>query len=336
MTTATLDDQPRRSKPPRTDTLFCTDTFLAEFGDAVRSAAPDIGIVQLVDGHMVGESDVDRITVAFFSSDAWPDRAAPFMRVALGADNLRWLHTMSAGVDSPIFSMFLDRGVRVTTSSGASAEPIAGTVMMYLLALSRGLPTFARAQAAHEWAPITFGELAGKQIAVVGYGPIGEHVVRLATAFGMEPVIVRRRALGGEPCPVRALDELTDVVAGADAIVVALPLLDTTRRLFSAKVISAIKPGALFVNVGRGELVDQVALTEALRSGRLGGAGLDVFDPEPLPSDDPLWDLPNVIITPHNSGTSDGTARRASEIFIDNLARYISGGDLRNEVGHRR
>jgi D-2-hydroxyacid dehydrogenase (NADP+) len=313
-------------------TLFCTDTFWQQYGDRARAIAPDVDAVVLTGDEPVAEADIERITMAYFSGDAWPGRAAPFMRVSLDATNLRWLHSMSAGVDNPVFGMFLQRGVRVTTSSGASAEPIAGTVMMYLLALSRDLPRLTRAQAAHEWQPHPYRELAGRSIAVIGYGPIGEHVVRLAVAFGMHPVIVRRAARGDEPAPVRTLAELDEVVSSIDVVVVALPLADETRGLISRDVIARMRPDALFVNVGRGELVDQLALTDALRSGRLGGAGLDVFDPEPLAADDPLWDLPNVIITPHNSGTTDGHLERTAEIFLDNLGRLVRGDELRNEV----
>ncbi|MGB0112822.1 MAG: NAD(P)-dependent oxidoreductase, partial [Ilumatobacteraceae bacterium] len=178
-------------------------------------------------------------------------------------------------------------------------------------------------------------ELDGQRLAVIGYGPIGQEVVRLATAFNMQPVIVRRAAQGDEPCPVRPLSELRDVVGDADAVAIALPLTDDTRGLFSKEIIDAMQPHALFVNVGRGELVDQAALTDALASGRLGGAGLDVFTPEPLPADDPLWDLPNVILTPHSSGTSDGTSGRVVEIFLDNLGRFGRGEDMRNEISPR-
>lgn len=312
--------------------LFCTDTFFAAYADRIAAAAPDLEVVVLRRGVEVADSDIERITTAFFSSDAWPERAAPFMKVTLEAANLQWLHSMSAGVDSPIFSMFMDRGVRVTTSSGASAPPIAGTVMLYLLALSRGLPGWMRAQTAHQWSPSRIRELDGQRLVVVGYGPIGQEVVRLADAFRMDPVIVRRSIRGDEPCPVRPLDELTDAVRDADAVVVALPLTDTTRGIVSADVIAAMGSHATFVNVGRGELVDQPALTESLASGRLGGAGLDVFATEPLPADDPLWDLPNVIISPHTSGASDGAARRVVEIFLDNLERFVRNEPLRNEV----
>ena len=312
--------------------LFCTDTFHRAYAAEIAAAAPGLEVIELREGEEIAASDIERITVAFFSSDAWPERAGSFFKVALATTRLEWLHSMSAGVDSPVFSMFLDRGVRLTTSSRASASPIAGTVMLYLLALSRGLPDWSRAQMAHEWSPTPFRELDGQRVAVVGFGPIGQEVVRLATAFRMDPVVLRRSARGDEPCPVRALADLTDVVRTADAVVVALPLADETRGLFSAEVFAAMPPHAVFVNVGRGELVDQAALTDALASGQLGGAGLDVFDPEPLPADDPLWDLPNVIISPHVSGSSDGTTRRVAEIFIDNLGHFVRGETLRNEV----
>lgn len=312
--------------------LFCTDTFLDANTERLAAVAPDLEIVALRRGEEVSAADIERISIAFFSDDAWPERAAPFMKVALEATNLQWLHSMSAGVDSPIFSMFMDRGARVTTSSGASASPIAGTVMLFLLALSRGLPHWMRAQTAHEWSPVSFRELDGQRLVVVGYGPIGQEVVHLAEAFRMDPVIVRRDAHGDEPCPVRRLADLIDAVRDADAVVVALPLTDTTRGIVSADVIAAMAPHVMFVNVGRGELVDQVALTDALIAGRLGGAGLDVFATEPLPADDPLWDLPNVIISPHSSGASDGSTQRVVEIFLDNLGRFVRGEPLRNEV----
>jgi phosphoglycerate dehydrogenase-like enzyme len=312
--------------------LFCTDTFLAGHRERIAEIAPDLDVIALRPGEEITEADIDRITVVFFSDDAWPERAAPFFKVALAARNIAWFHSMSAGVDSPVFSTFLDRGARLTTSSGASASPIAGTVMLYLLALSRDLPRWLRAQAAHEWSPMAFRDLDGQRLVVVGYGPIGREVVRLATAFGMAPTIVRRAARGDEPCAVRPLEELADAARDADAVVVALPLLPTTRGIVSADVIAAMRPSAVFINVGRGELVDQHALTAALASGAIAGAGLDVFDPEPLAPDDPLLDLPNVIISPHTSGASDGTTARVVEIFFDNLDRFVHGAPLRNEV----
>ena len=316
----------------RPDVLFCTDTFLAEYGDRVERIAPGLDRVVLTADETVSQEDIDRITLTFFSHDAWPDRTAAYMSVALQAPNLRWFHTMSAGVDHPVFMSLVDRGVHLTTSSGSSASPIAGTVLMYLLALSRDLPRMLRAQQEASWDWQRWNELAGRSVAVVGYGPIGQEVVRLVTAIGMEPVIVRRNAAGDEPCPVRPLADLRDVAGEVDALVVALPLNDDTQRIISADVVAAMQPHSFFVNVGRGELVDQDALTEALASGSIAGAGLDVTDPEPLPPEHRLWGLPNVIITPHNSGSTDGTGRRAAEAFLTDLERLLGGEPLLNEV----
>lgn len=321
---------------PVSDVLFCSDAFHAEYRSRLATIAPDLEYVLLVGDEQVTDDDLARISIAFFSHDTWPERAVSYFGVAMRAPNLRWLHTMSAGVDSPVFGTFLDRGVRLTTSSGSSSAPIARTVMMYLLALSRDLPRLLRAQAQREWDWFEWRELAGRSIAIVGWGPIGQEVARLAESFGMEPTIVRRSARGDEPYPVRRLDELAAVAADHDVMVVALPLADGTEGLVSADVLDALGPEGLFVNVGRGELVDQPALAAALSDGRLGGAGIDVTVPEPLPADDPLWDAPNLILTPHSSGSSDGTGFRSNEVFLGNLARWVAGEELVNEVAEHR
>lgn len=314
------------------DVLFCTDTFFEANEKRLREIAPELEFVTLDGDEEVDDADIGRITLTFFSHDAWPERAANFFGVAMQAERLRWLHTMSAGVDSPVFASFTERGVRLTTSSGSSAAPIARTVMMYLLALSRDLPGMIRSQDRAEWNWHRWAELDGRSIAVVGWGPIGQEVARLADAFGMCPTIVRRAAHGDEPYPVQTLTELSKVAADHDVMVVALPLTPETAGIVSTEVIDALGENGLFVNVGRGELVDQQALTAALVDGRIAGAGLDVTDPEPLPADDPLWSAPNLILTPHNSGSTDGTGRRADEAFLTNLERWIAGDRLLNEV----
>lgn len=314
------------------DVLFCTDTFFAAHEARLRAIAPDLEFVTLDGDRPVVEADIERITLTFFSHDAWPERAANFFGVALQAAKLRWLHTMSAGVDSPVFAIFTDRGVRLTTSSGSSAAPIARTAMMYLLALTRDLPSMIRSQDRAEWKWHRWEELEGRSIAVVGWGPIGKEVARLADAFGLRPTIVRRGALGDEPYPVRTLHELVSVADEHDVMVVALPLTPDTAGIVSAEVIDALGADGLLVNVGRGELLDQAALRAALVEGRLAGAGLDVTDPEPLPVQDPLWTAPNLILTPHNSGSTDGTGRRAAEAFLANLERWVADHDLVDEV----
>lgn len=311
--------------------LLCTDTVAARFGPQIADAAPGLAVVPLHGDDLVADGDLQRIHVAFFSGDAWPDRAARFMGAVVRAPTLRWLHTFSAGTDNPVFGGLRDRGVRVTSSSGAAAGPVARTALLYLLALSRGLPQLFRAQAAHEWAPHRYDDVAGQTVGVVGMGPIGLEVIRLATAVGMLPIGVRRRVVGDEPCETWALDRLAELACVVDALVLALPLTDDTRGLISADVIARMRADAVLVNVGRGGLLDEVALTEALEAGRLGGAALDVFATEPLPADSPLWNLPNVIVTPHISALTRHTDDAAVEIFLANLAAYAAGDPLLHE-----
>jgi phosphoglycerate dehydrogenase-like enzyme len=151
----------------------------------------------------------------------------------------------------------------------------------------------------------------------------------------MRVVGVRRNPSGDEPCETRALSGLHDLLPELDALVLAVPLAEETRRLIDRKALAALKPGCLIVNIGRGELIDELALVEALESGHVGGAGLDVFDTEPLPDESPLWRMSNVIVTPHSSGTSPGNFHRASELFVENVQRYVRGEAMRNEVGVR-
>ena len=318
------------------DVLLCTDTFHDEHRERIEAIAPDLDVVALQVGRTPSSEDLERVTIAFFSHDAWPERAPDFFRAATKTPNLEWMHTMSAGVDSPVFASFLDRGVTLTNSSGQNAAPIARTVMMYLLALTRDLPNRLRDQDRHEWNWRRWHELEDRTVAVVGWGPIGQEVARLADAFGMRPTAVRRRERGDEGVPVRRLDDIESVAADHDVMVVALPLTDDTEGIISAAVLDAVGPTGIFVNVGRGELVDQGALTSALVDGRLGAAALDVTTPEPLPADDPLWDAPNLIITPHNSGSTDLTGRRIAGLFLTNLGHRMAGEPLVNVVESTR
>jgi phosphoglycerate dehydrogenase-like enzyme len=281
------------------------------------------------------EGDPEQVEIAFFSGDLYPARTRHLVKAmapAVERGRLRWLHTFSAGVDHPWFQRLLADGVRVTTSAGASAVPIAQTVLLYLLALSRDLPGWLRDQEARRWNPRDVSDLQGMRLGVVGVGAIGAEVARLAAAFGMDVVGVRRRPRGDEPCPVRPLAELDALLPRLDALVLALPLNASSERLLSRDRIGRMKPGAWLVNVGRGGLVDEVALADALASGRLGGAGLDVFQEEPLPATSPLWGLAHVIVTPHSAGTNPGNDRRAETIFLENLARFDRGEALANEV----
>ncbi len=312
--------------------LFCSATAWERSADDWRTVAPGLLPVLLRPGVRVADSDVARIDVGFLSADLWPHQSGNFMKIATQAMNLRWFHTASAGVDHPVFGSLLDRGVRLTTSSGASATPIAHTVIMYLLAMSRNLPGFIDGQRRQHWEQRTVGDLEGRTLGVIGMGPIGAEVARLAKEFGMRVIAMRRTPSGDEPCETWTLDRLHDLLPVVDDLVLAVPLADGTRGLIGTVELAAMPSGSRLVNVGRGELVDESALVAALRSGHIGAAALDVFTVEPLPPDSPLWAMPNVIITPHSSGTTALSTQRAVMRFTDNLRRYISGDDLVNEV----
>ena len=163
-------------------------------------------------------------------------------------------------------------------------------------------------------------------------GPIGIEIARLGVALNMNVEAIRRTPTGNEPCPTFSFDQLHSVLARADWVAVALPLTDNTRQIFNAETFAIMKPGACFINVGRGELVDEESLVATLQSGHLAGAALDVFATEPLPPDSPLWDMDNVIITPHSSSASVQSGLRSEDIFLKNLARYVAGESMINEV----
>jgi D-2-hydroxyacid dehydrogenase (NADP+) len=315
------------------DVLFCTDEFWDARGEELVAIDPTIEVVRLVGDEHVTPSDLERITIAFQTPDLWRGRIREFMGAAVRCPNLRWMQTSAAGTDHEVYSRLSANGVRLTTGAGTTAPAIAQTVMLYLLALSRDLPRLRQAQAERRWAPEDLIDLEGKKVGIVGFGSIGHEVARLATAFGMDPIGLRRTPHPEDPYPNWPNDRFDELLAWADAIVVAAPLTDETSGMFDAAAFARMKPGAWFVNVGRGPIVDEDALVSALVDGRIAGAGLDVFAVEPLPADSPLWSMPNVIITPHSSGDTDSSNRRAVELTMENFRRFTNGEALLNDRG---
>ena len=312
--------------------LLCSDTFWQRYGDDVLAIDATIDPVLLTGTEDVSDHDLERITIAYFSNDVFPERSARFMGTCIRAPHLGWLQTFSVGVDHPIFSTFQERGVTVTNAAGTSAPSIAQTVLTYVLALSRSFPDVVRAQARHEWAPFRARDLADLRLAVVGLGAIGTEVARLANTFDMEVIGLRRTVRGDEPCPTWPSERIEELLGWADVVAVTAPLNETTHHLFDREMFTRMRQGAWFINVGRGEVVDEPALVDALQRGWLGAAALDVFETEPLPTDSALWEMPNVILTPHCSGATDRTTRRSVELFFDNLARFTRGDTLLNTV----
>jgi phosphoglycerate dehydrogenase-like enzyme len=259
--------------------------------------------------------------------------------VFASASRLRWVQSPAAGVGSLMFADLLASPVILTSARGIRARSMAEHVLGVTIALARLMPAAMRAQAAHRWAQeeleTATRTLYGQRMGIVGLGAIGLEVAKIAAPFGLRITAIRRR--GGEPAPdgVEAVwtpDRLPDLLSQSDVVVLAAPHTPATKRLIGRPQIERMKPGALLVNVARGKLVDDDALIDALRDGRLGGAALDVFSEEPLDPSSPYWDLPNVIVTPHTSGAMPDYWTPLVELFADNLRRFEKGEPLLNVV----
>lgn len=257
-----------------------------------------------------------------------------------GAPQLKWVQLQGAGAEKAV-SLARDRGVIVTNASGVHAEPISEHLLAMLLALARDLPLAFERKRTHSWSygrrPAVF-ELRGKRAVVVGIGAIGDAFARKAAALGVEIVGVRRKPLidgaGSDPPYLRIVgsEDLGAELPQADFLVITVPLTDETRGMIGNSRIAQMKRGSYLFNIGRGATIDQQAMIAALQSGQLAGAGLDVFDPEPLPEDSPLWDMENVVLTAHYAGITPAYSERLWRIFLDNAQRYAAGTALFNVV----
>jgi D-2-hydroxyacid dehydrogenase (NADP+) len=255
------------------------------------------------------------------------------------ATRLRWVQSPAVGVGSLMFPELLASPVVLTSARGIRARSIAEHVLGVTIALARLLPQTLRAQAAHRWAQEELETeartLQGLRMGIIGLGAIGMALVKIAAPFGFRITAIRRTPGATPPDGVEVVwtpDRLDDLLAESDVIVLAAPHTPETKRLIGRAQIARMKPGALLVNVARGKLVDDEALIEALRDGRLGGAALDVFTKEPLEESSEYWDLPNVIVTPHTSGAMRDYWTPLVALFADNLRRFEKGVALLNVV----
>ncbi|QHW30472.1 D-2-hydroxyacid dehydrogenase [Paenibacillus rhizovicinus] len=248
---------------------------------------------------------------------------------------LKWLQTLSAGVDAIPLERLHAHGAALTNASGVHAFQISESIFAMLLSLTRGVHRAIRNQPAGSWQPSPrLGEAHEKTMAIVGVGAIGLETAKIAKAFRMKVLGVRRSGSPAEYVDEMAgLDQLNDVLAQSDYVVNCLPLTNETKHLFGKAQFDAMKPTAYYINIGRGATTDTAALLDALQKGDIAGAGLDVFEQEPLPEGHPLWTLDNVIATPHEAGNTDCYMERAMEIVLDNLAHYrVHGIPCRNLV----
>jgi phosphoglycerate dehydrogenase-like enzyme len=245
---------------------------------------------------------------------------------------LRWVFSRGAGMDRQPLERYRERGLVLTNGSGLAAGPIAESLVLAMLAAAKRFPDLVRAQDRAEWLrrPPGYRELQGTRALVLGFGEIGRAAADRLAGFGVEVVGVRRRPV--EDAAVIGPDEWRSRLAEFDWVLVTVASTEANRHLVGAAELAGMRADAWILNVTRGWIVDQAALLDALRAGRLGGAYLDVTDPEPLPADSELWRLPNVIITPHTSWASARFAERSAALFHDNLGRYLAGTPLRNVV----
>ena len=254
---------------------------------------------------------------------------------------LRWVQSPAVGVGHLLYPEMIASPIVITNARGIRARAIAEHVLGVTLALGRQLHTALRHQMAHQWAQNVLEErgsiraMTGLRMGIVGLSSIGLEVARLAAPFGMRISAIRRRVGQSPPEGVDEVlqpDRLLDLLARSDVVVLTAPLTGATHRLIGRVEVAAMKPGAWLVNIGRGRLVDDEALVEALKSVHLGGAALDVFTHEPLEPGSPYWDLPNVIVTPHTSGAMQDYWTPLVELFSENLRRFEAGQPLLNVV----
>ncbi|MGZ8211384.1 MAG: D-2-hydroxyacid dehydrogenase [Burkholderiales bacterium] len=312
--------------------------FVAAFGDELKGVAQRAGhpvefIAAPVEaGARLSAADCDRIDCAFLDRDMRfnEQTGAVFEEAMIGSKSMRWLHIASSGLTPSAWLDALHRkGATITSSTGSNAEPVAQTGLTGLLMLARGFPTYLRAQAKREWKPLRGAELPddlrGQTLLLLGVGAVGKVFAGYAKALGLHVVGVRRTP--GQPGD--SVDEmhhpsqLPELLPRADWIVISCPLTRETRNLLDAAAFERMRKGARVLNIARGEIVDEAALVESLRSGHLAGAYLDAHRQEPLAPDSPLWDMPNVILTPHNASASKGNEKRCAEMFIANFGHWV-------------
>lgn len=306
------------------DIVLVTGPFTSENRHrAVELAAPMS--VRFADH--VSDPDVARDAVV---AVAGPVSPAEFLQLP----RLRWVHSWFAGTDSALFPELVDSHVVLSSSAGNGAVPLAEHAMLLLLMLDRDVPRWHEAQRSHTWDRYRHGELAGSTVGIFGLGKAGIDLARKARAFHMHVVGLRRRY----DVPVEGVEriyppqQIYDFVSKCDHVVIMAPLTTSTRGSFDASVLRAMKPSATLVCVSRGGIVNDGDLLHALSTGAIRAAGLDAHRVEPLPPDSPFWDLPNVIVTPHNGATTTGTLERQVAIFLDNLERFSRGAEMVNVV----
>lgn len=314
--------------------ILCDSAPLAATIASVDSDPPMKVVAARAEEELLREiEDADALIGGFGGDDG-----GRFGRLMTAARKLRWVHTSSAGVDALLCPELEQTGAVLTCAKGeVVGSLLAEHAFALLLALTRGIAWSARQQA---WNRGGEGgrrayEIRGQTLGIVGFGGTGRALARRAAAFDMEVLAVRRSAAGECPPEVReiwGMDRLDFLLLRSDVVVTTVPGTAETRGMFNEDRFRRMKPGAVFINVGRGETVSTDDLIRALQEGWIGAAGLDVTDPEPLPADSPLWRMGNVVVSPHIAGNSPQRAARNQELVRENLRRFAAGEPLLSAV----
>ncbi|MDF2514642.1 MAG: hypothetical protein K0S04_4508 [Herbinix sp.] len=310
--------------------LIITETIFQmkeEYKEQIKALSPKVSLM-VVSSKEVTDEMLEKAEVIF----GWPQENQ--LKIA---KNLKWLHLPSAGADGyTTYELYCNQEeIKITNSSGVFGLPIAEHIFAMILSHNHNLQDYAYHKTEKKWRRIhTTKDFYASTIGIIGLGDIGTEVAKRAKAWGAR-VLAVKRTIGKTPDYIDqlyCLEEMDEVLKQSDYVVLALPNTAKTVGLISEQKLRMMKPSAFLVNIGRGVLIDQEALIKALSEGWIGGAGLDVTEPEPLPADSPLWELPNVIITPHASGGSPSNEQRRFQIFYQNLIRYQSKQQLENIV----
>lgn len=321
--------------------------FVAQYGDQLQAAAKAAGVTPQI-FHLPDDATqrlpaetLAKIEAAYLTRDIrFSDHYHSFGDAMKAAPNLKWVHFTSTGIDQhPFLPALHERKVRLTTSAGTNGEPVGQTAACGLLMLARGFPRWIAAQRERKWDPARGKDvprdLRGQTVIVVGLGTIGATVARMCQALEMKVIGLRRSPKrDGDPVDeMHTLDKLPALLPTADWLVLACPYTKETHQLVNAKTLALMPKHLHLINVARGAVCDEKALISALQSKQIAGAYLDVFEKEPLPADSPLWDIPNVIVSPHNASASAGNDDRAAAVFTGNLKLYATGQKMTNEQG---
>lgn len=325
--------------------LAITIPFHSHLLDKIQAVSPFIRLEQLNLGDHKWPEGKSCLAEILYTGGAIPRPEQ--------APQLRWVQLHWAGTDSLSQHPLWNSNILITNSSGIHAPNMAQYTFAQILAWAHHLPRLVRQQQQREWPKerrneLTPTELRGKTLGILGYGSIGREIARLGKAFGLTVLATKRDArrladvgfgLAGVGDPAGTMadriyppEATRSMLAECDYVVIALPLTGRTRGLFDEELFKAMKPTAFLVNIGRGAIIKEGDLIKALKKGWLAGAGLDVFEKEPLPADSPLWNMDNVLITPHISGSSRDYDERAVQLFCQNLDHYLSGRELLNLV----